>query len=228
MFIVHYLRNIFLPGYHIKTPPSHNNELFPSLIVHTTPRTSGEKNQPLSKSLRREVWNKYCGKENVGWCYTCGKKITFKKWHCSHVISRARGGMDNVENLRPCCPHCNLSMQTHNLYSYIDHKKLQGPGSKNAKKYLLEHPDQRDYQKVAWNEYPLNRKGGAHDKIPDRKNKSQTEGYGRLSSSPGDREEREENTSSIRTAPCFSKRSPKCKPSPPDKKYFSDWVILHI
>ena len=90
---------------------------------------------------RHEVWEKYHGDAEQGICYTCGNQVQRrnKGWHCSHVQALARGGSNEVENLRVCCAHCNLSMHTTNLYLYTYQKKLTGPASKKAKQYCIDH-----------------------------------------------------------------------------------------
>ena len=76
----------------------------------------------VSDSLRKSVWFKYAGNLNSTKCYVCEIPVNRynKGWHCSHVIARARGGVNSLENLRVCCPTCNLKMKTKNLYFYIN------------------------------------------------------------------------------------------------------------
>lgn len=94
--------------------------------------------------IRDSVWIAYHGNKTSGICYCCGLPIQRYNagWHCSHVISDDKKGPTTLDNLRTCCPHCNLSMGNCNLYVYIDKKKLKGPGSRNAKLYFQRHPSQ--------------------------------------------------------------------------------------
>ena len=39
-------------------------------------------------------------------------------FHCGHVISEAMGGPTTVDNLRPVCATCNLSMRTQNMEKF--------------------------------------------------------------------------------------------------------------
>lgn len=96
----------------------------------------------IPSKIRNQVWIKYHSDSNTGICYCCGNEIIRynKGWHASHVLSFNKGGLNTVNNLRTCCAHCNLSMGNCNLYTYIYNKGLQGPGSKNTKKYLLNNP----------------------------------------------------------------------------------------
>lgn len=87
------------------------------------PSTSGKSNnvrKPIPKRTRNEVWIKYCGEKDHGNCYVCRKQVERynKGWDCSHVIADAKGGLPVLENLRVCCPKCNRSMGTMNLYDY--------------------------------------------------------------------------------------------------------------
>lgn len=102
------------------------------------------KKDRIPKKVRDDVWYKYHRDETYGECYCCGKFIHRYKagWHCSHVVADVKSGPEIVENLRTCCPHCNLSMGDKNLYAYIRDKKLNGPGAKNVKAYFKQHPSQ--------------------------------------------------------------------------------------
>ena len=51
-----------------------------------------------------------------GSCFCCKKILeALDDWHAGHIIAHANGGRDNVENLRPVCISCNLSMGTENM-----------------------------------------------------------------------------------------------------------------
>ena len=39
-------------------------------------------------------------------------------FHCGHVVAEADGGPTTVENLRPVCATCNLSMRTQNMEKF--------------------------------------------------------------------------------------------------------------
>jgi hypothetical protein len=95
--------------------------------------------------IRTAVWIKYHGNSNKGYCYCCNGPVTRynRGWHCSHVIADVKGGTETLDNLRVCCPHCNLSMGDQNLYAYIRDKQLTGPGSNNINYYMKKHPDQK-------------------------------------------------------------------------------------
>jgi 5-methylcytosine-specific restriction endonuclease McrA len=98
----------------------------------------------ISKALRDEVWEKYHGNKDTGKCYCCGAKINryHGQWHAGHVRAEVKSGPTTLENLRTCCPHCNLSMNDQNLYAYIRDKDLHGPGRKNVDRYFKHHKSQ--------------------------------------------------------------------------------------
>jgi hypothetical protein len=72
--------------------------------------------------IRRMVWDRYIG-EDIGKsvCYSCKKmEISQMNFVCGHVISEYDGGRTTVDNLRPICQICNLSMGTMNMDKFID------------------------------------------------------------------------------------------------------------
>ena len=75
------------------------------------PRTKKNKKQ-IPKKIKNEVWDKYIGKElGISKCYCCkNTEISKNEFHAGHFISEANGGKVKIDNLRPICPGCNLSM----------------------------------------------------------------------------------------------------------------------
>ena len=70
----------------------------------------------LRKAVRLLIWDRHMGKENeYGPCSACGKRITIEFMHAAHEVSIANGGGNHVENLRPCCSSCKLSIGVRNL-----------------------------------------------------------------------------------------------------------------
>ncbi len=68
---------------------------------------------------REKVWLTFMGNKAKGNCYCCEEKeITPFHFEAGHVIPKAFGGSDDVENLRPICSPCNKGMGTENLYDY--------------------------------------------------------------------------------------------------------------
>ena len=94
-------------------------------IIHE--RTGEEIKKVRKKSNKRKipqvkrklVWEKYLGNVIKSNCYCCNiTKIDALNFECGHVISRADGGDDSIDNLRPICSSCNKSMGTENLYIF--------------------------------------------------------------------------------------------------------------
>lgn len=70
----------------------------------------------LPKTIRSFVWDKYIGKEKgIAKCYICTTEINSKHFECGHIISKANGGADFVENLRCICSLCNKSIGIKNM-----------------------------------------------------------------------------------------------------------------
>ena len=66
------------------------------------------------------VWDTYIG-SSIGEsnCFCCEhQKIRQIEFHCGHVIAEKNGGETNIDNLRPICAQCNLSMGTMNMNDY--------------------------------------------------------------------------------------------------------------
>jgi hypothetical protein len=88
--------------------------------------TKNKTKKSLPKKIRMLVWNKYIGEKcGVGQCICCkSTEISQSAFHCGHVVSSCEGGDDSIENLRPICPECNLSMSTMNMNDFIKQYKL--------------------------------------------------------------------------------------------------------
>jgi len=76
----------------------------------------------IHKSL---VWNEYIGLD-VGRtkCLCCNMNdINMLNFHMGHVIAKSKGGSMKVENMRPICSQCNLSMRNENMIDFM--KRLE-------------------------------------------------------------------------------------------------------
>ncbi len=71
-----------------------------------------------SKKTRHLTWKRYIGNELIGNCFCCCQKIEYRNFHCSHVVPLCENGSNDIENLRICCAHCNLSCGKQNLLSF--------------------------------------------------------------------------------------------------------------
>ena len=77
------------------------------------------KRRSIPKTLKDNVWNKtFTERNGVGQCFVCTGKITSRSFDCGHVISVAKGGTDQLSNLKPVCSTCNKSMGTQNMIEF--------------------------------------------------------------------------------------------------------------
>jgi hypothetical protein len=97
------------------------------------PKKTNKKTIP--KTLKNMVWDKYIGREKgIGNCDCCSKEIDAKQFECGHVISEAKDGNTDVDNLRPLCSLCNKSMGIQNLNEFKNnHFQANKTENKNNK-----------------------------------------------------------------------------------------------
>lgn len=73
----------------------------------------------VTKSVKISVWTKMWGTESaVGQCYVCGRPINNQDFVAGHIVAKANGGDESVDNLLPICSPCNGSMGKENLENY--------------------------------------------------------------------------------------------------------------
>lgn len=80
--------------------------------------------QTIPVRLREAVWTAQMGKVFEGKCYVtwCNNIITVFDFQCGHDIPESKGGQTTIQNLRPICSRCNLSMG--NRYSLAEWNQL--------------------------------------------------------------------------------------------------------
>jgi len=78
------------------------------------------KKKTIPKHVKTLVWDKYIGvdKAEAACCCCLWTPISIRNFHCGHVISEANGGNMTLENLRPICAPCNLSMGRRNMNEF--------------------------------------------------------------------------------------------------------------
>jgi len=77
------------------------------------------KRKTIPKSVKDTLWDSSFGREaGVGDCYCCKKHIYSRSFHAGHIVSVHDGGNNNIDNLKPICAECNLSMGTQNLEEF--------------------------------------------------------------------------------------------------------------
>jgi hypothetical protein len=93
------------------------------LCRNCTGKTSGR------KSERQKVWEREFGMSFKGQCpiFGCKKRLTPFTFEKCHIISRAKGGEDELDNYRAGCSSCNRAMGTRNWYEYdYEMRELNG------------------------------------------------------------------------------------------------------
>ena len=83
----------------------------------------------IPKALREQVWLRYFGETYKHRCYIvwCKNEINVFDFQVGHNIPESKGGETVLENLRPICSRCNLSMS--NTYTIDEWNKLGKPYS---------------------------------------------------------------------------------------------------
>lgn len=79
---------------------------------------SNGKRKTIPKKVKEDLWIRYFGKKFKGNCFVCNDIIETHKFEAGHIKSAAKGGSDNISNLKPICMKCNRSMGTDNLNNY--------------------------------------------------------------------------------------------------------------
>ena len=87
--------------------------------ITATVKTKIPKKQ-IHESLKTSVWNKYIGADKgTAPCWCCSfTTITQREFDTGHVIAEINGGTTNLDNLRPICRKCNLSMGAQNMEDF--------------------------------------------------------------------------------------------------------------
>ena len=86
------------------------------------------KKKTIPKILKDLTWQRWIGDDIAKTkCLCCGiNEIKMNSFHCGHVVAEADGGPTTVDNLRPVCATCNLSMRTQNMEKF---KETHGLGA---------------------------------------------------------------------------------------------------
>ena len=78
--------------------------------------SSHVKRQSIPYNIRIKVWVKQNGEQWSGKCCICSNTINITNFHCGHDIAVSKGGETVVDNLKPICSTCNLSMGTKTIH----------------------------------------------------------------------------------------------------------------
>lgn len=91
--------------------------------------------KPFSQSIRNQVQ----AKSSI--CYLCEGEIDFdREWHIDHIICKSKGGPDDLWNLSPTHPKCNVFKGTKDaLYARSKIRKM----TESQKKQYRKQPPKR-------------------------------------------------------------------------------------
>lgn len=93
------------------------------------PKKAPSRKVSIPAKVRQLTWRKYIGSSMDGACWCCGDPIAFENWHAGHVLAAVKGGKNSVQNLRPLCASCNLSMHDTHMADFIRNHDMQGKGA---------------------------------------------------------------------------------------------------
>ena len=112
--------------------------------------------EKIPKIKKQEIWHYYIGEE-IGKtkCLCCSINfITQFDFHCGHIEAKSCGGDLSLENLRPICAKCNLSMGNENMIGFM--QRLKYNISKIINKDILANqelePEPKPKQNHVWSE----------------------------------------------------------------------------
>ena len=82
------------------------------------------------KAVREQCWLNTVGKQYESKCYVrwCKNRMNVFDFHVGHDIPASKGGTLDIDNLRPICSRCNLSMS--NTYTIRAWNELTHSGEK--------------------------------------------------------------------------------------------------
>ena len=91
----------------------------PVLKLKTGPKIQ-HKRESIPAAMRRDVWVNCYGMLFSAKCCICDITIeALGQWDSSHIVASSKGGHSSLDNLRPLCHSCNVSMRDRNMREYI-------------------------------------------------------------------------------------------------------------
>jgi hypothetical protein len=84
-------------------------------------KKESKKKEPIPAAIKTLVWNKYIGEKVAeSKCMCCRvSSISMRHFTAGHVLSEKYGGGVTIDNLRPICANCNLSMGCMSMADFI-------------------------------------------------------------------------------------------------------------
>ena len=95
------------------------------------------KKKTIPKAIREQVWLETFGKHYEHKCYIswCHNKINVFDFHVGHDIPESKGGTLDINNLKPICARCNLSMNDN--YTIKEWDKLTNKKNRNNCRFYI-------------------------------------------------------------------------------------------
>ena len=89
-------------------------------------RKKKKRKAAIPKAIREQCWIKTFGEKYKTKCFIswCENEISVFDFHVGHDKPESKGGTLNVDNLKPICARCNLSMS--NNFTITEWNKLNG------------------------------------------------------------------------------------------------------
>ena len=89
----------------------------------------------IPKAVREQCWLATMGKKYESKCYVtwCTNTINVFDFHVGHDVPESKGGELDINNIKPICARCNLSMSDN--YTIQEWSELSKP-KKNFKDYF--------------------------------------------------------------------------------------------
>jgi len=80
-----------------------------------------KKKKAIPKTLKKMVWDKYIGEtKGKAKCYCCKHQdIRQIDFEAGHVKAESKGGSTTLDNLRPICHQCNVSMGAMDMNQFM-------------------------------------------------------------------------------------------------------------
>tara|TARA_B100000929_G_scaffold283948_1_gene265598 strand:- start:5755 stop:7089 length:1335 start_codon:yes stop_codon:yes gene_type:complete len=126
--------------------------LFPKFewIKHIKEKIWENDDNILGKGIRDQVWNEYIGiDKGTEKCFCCKiQVISQQNFETGHIISKKKGGSNNLINLLPICSKCNKSMGVTAMFEYMSKNNINLDYSNKLKK-IFELNTEKFYNKTS-------------------------------------------------------------------------------
>ena len=132
------------------------NNISSNYHKHINSKIGKKKKQKIPFKLRQQVWLNTNGKQYECKCFVkwCSNTIDVFNYQVGHDIPESKGGTLHLNNLKPICSNCNLSMsnnfsitQWNNL---IDYKVINNINNKQKKINVNDINDKKKYLKYLY------------------------------------------------------------------------------